>query len=356
MKTEKLKPGQTIKNYKVLCEFLEVPVKSSSKSKMYQFKELERFCKFRKSGHNILIDEVYETPIEKIENRGKSAGSRRSIYGNAIQLLIADLLAQSGGHISISRSRLLNRIGMINNNYGGCGELVPKLSKYTRINEKVIYDFYNTSNSNFKSTIESALNNLMDKRIIMFNTVIKIREKGEFTTRIASENELSVIMDCEKEVLEEMKYQKMSLVRISRDWKKFKGKVKKYLNEYSHIEYYYTAYDITVNEKYIEQELNELADLLLEEVKREEEKINLNTTVIDNLLKNAEHRNENSFTAGKMGKVRSEVTYIDNIKKLASLLIDKNTSDITQNVMDVSLETLPQDLLDDIEEAFLMFG
>lgn len=341
MKIENISTGQIFKNYKELCLELEIEIKSSSNSKNAQFKELARYCKFSKSGHKFIIEEVYEKPLEKIENRGKSEGSRNnnSVYGDMIQLLILDLLAQcKGGKVSISRGKLMLVINMINENYRPCGENVKKLAKYTEIEEAVIYDFYNTSNSNFKSAVETALSNLMDKRIIWYDSVTKVAEKDTRVHRIATDEEKENILETEKQILNELKYKQVSQVRCSRDWKLFKTKVKNLLNKQSEIEYYYLAYDIVVNKKYLEEERKELFDLLLEEIERDEYKGELNATVYFNLIENAEKRHKKGFTSGKMGKHRSKSEYVDNIKKLVTLLIDDTAGDICEHVMNIKLE------------------
>jgi hypothetical protein len=169
MNINNISEGQIFKNYKELCLELGVEIKTSTNSKNALYKELTRYCKYNKVGHKIVIEEIYNRPLPKIDNN--------SIYGNLIQLLISDLLAQCNGHVSISRSKLMLALGIVNSNYSECRELVQKLSVYTGIDEKVIYDFYNTSTSSFKGVIDTALKSLMDKRVIMFNKIIKITEK-----------------------------------------------------------------------------------------------------------------------------------------------------------------------------------
>lgn len=335
MEINKLYKGQTFKNYKELCFELGMEIKSSTNSRNAQLKELERYCCFNKIGHKFTIEEVYETPKNKIDNRG---GNYNTIYGDVIQILIVDLLAQCKGHISISRSKLMNTIGMINDNYSEGRETVPQLSKYIEMDEKFIYDFYNTSTSNFRSTIETALKNLMDKRVIMYNTVIKISEKGSYHTRTAKENELDLIMNIEKKTLEEMGYEQISAVRVSKHWKKFKQIVSDLLHEQSEIDFYYTAYDITINENYIDEERNKLVDLLLAKVKRQDSKTELNQTVYKNILSNAQKRHEKGFTSGKMAKTRLNNNYVENIKQLSDLLIDNNAPYIMREVRNIKIE------------------
>ena len=63
-----LQKGQVIKNYKELCEIMSWKV-SAGKQKQIQLKDLERYCIFHKEGHKFIIDEVYSSPKEKIDNR-----------------------------------------------------------------------------------------------------------------------------------------------------------------------------------------------------------------------------------------------------------------------------------------------
>jgi hypothetical protein len=351
MKIENLYVGQSFKNYKELCAELGMEIKSSTNSRNAQFKELERYCKFNKIGHKITIEEIYESPIDKVDNRG---GNFNTIYGDIIQILIADLLAQCNGHLSISRSKLMNSIGMVNKNYSEGRETVQQLSKYIEIDEKFIYDFYNTSTSNFRSTIETALKSLMDKRVIMYNTLIKVSDKGSFKTRTAKEHELQLIMSIETKTLEEMGYEQISAVRVSKHWKKFKQIVNDLLHDKSDIDFYYTAYDITINEEYITKERNKLVDLLLKKVERAESKDELNKLVYTNTMSNAQKRHAKGSTSGKMSKTRQDNNYVENIKCLADLLIDQKSPYIMQDVKNIKIEKdlFTPELLAELDDLF----
>lgn len=355
MKIENVSEGQIFKNYKALCQELCEPVKTG-KSKQLQLEDWKRYFEFSKSGNNFIIIETYETPIDKVDNRGKSEGSRRSIYGKAAQLLIVDLLARSHGYITISKSKLMRTIGMTNDNYSPCGQQVKKLAKYTDISEKFIYDFYNINNSNFTSIIESALNNLEDKSIIMYGKITKVSEYGHKYTRTATKYEERRILEAEKETLEELGFEEKSKIRISNKWNKFKKEVENKLNKTTNIKYYYSAYEITVNKKYIDQERNKLADLLLEQVTRHETLHDLNSTIIEHFLLNSAVRHDNGFTAFKLATIRQDANYIEYMTRLASLLIDSKSRSIVSEVESIQLEEeLPIELLNEIEQI-LLFG
>jgi hypothetical protein len=342
--------GLIVKNYKALCELLGEPIKNG-KSKKLQLEDWNRYFEYNKSGNSFIITKIFEAPKDKQDGRGK-----KSIYSNAIQLLITDLLARKQGYITISKHKLMFSIGMININYGECGKQVKKLSKYINMDEKMIYDFYNINNTNLTGILETALDNLQDKSIIMYNRIIKVCENGKFTPRIATKSEVSQIMECEKETLEELGFTEKSKVRVSNKWTEYKKEVQNKLSKCTEIQYYFYAYEIIINQKYIEQERNKLAELLLEQVVRDETLENLNSTIIEQFTHNSELRNAKGFTSGKWSKVRSSKDYINNMKELASLLICKDASNILPFVRKVVLEEeLPLDMLDELEHMML-FG
>jgi len=73
----KLSIGMAIKNYKEMCILLEEKEKKG-KSRLLQIANWERYFKWHKDGQKFIIDEVFEMPIEKIDNRGISKGSRNN--------------------------------------------------------------------------------------------------------------------------------------------------------------------------------------------------------------------------------------------------------------------------------------
>ncbi len=72
IKIEVLTSGKTFKNYKVLCRELGLEVKRSGDSRKAQFKELERYCTYSKVGHSIIIEEVFEQPLQKMKRQGNN--------------------------------------------------------------------------------------------------------------------------------------------------------------------------------------------------------------------------------------------------------------------------------------------
>ncbi|UOE57296.1 hypothetical protein [Cytobacillus oceanisediminis] len=363
MKVELLKSGQTFKNYKELCLELGMEIKKSTNSKNAQYKELARYCDYSKVGHQITINEVFSEQKPKIDNRKNN----NSVYRGLVEFLVCDYLAQYEGNICPSRNELMLRIGMINVNYGFCSQNVAKLSAYFEstkkrtMDEKLIYDFYNKNNGNFKGIVESALDSLMDKRVIRYSKVRKVHLNNEYLNRVADPEEEYIIDDTEKEVLIELGYESMFLVRQSKDWLKFKTKVSNLLSERTHIKYYYNAYNIRVSDKYIEDERDKLLELLLDDSRREQLKSELNETIINRIIEKAQKRHEKEINGtwgtskNKMSAMRRGENYVSDFELLSAELIQKDVACFRDSVEKVKLKG---DLLEEFtdEELFQMFG
>ncbi|SNZ09982.1 hypothetical protein SAMN05421503_1449 [Terribacillus aidingensis] len=328
MNTDGLKEGLIIKNYKELCSLLKIEFKTSSKNREYQLKELSRYCMFTKQGHKYLINDVYNTPLPKQDNRGLSKGSRgnRNVYGDYLQMLILELLirSNSGKELLISRSRLMKALKVVNENYHRFINRPDKLSEVVDIKTSTIKDFYATTDNNLKNAIETALKKLQNKRLLMYKTSqIVVTQNNEL--REPTYEEAQLIMNLEKTVLNTMGYGDIDSVRKSSGWELFKENVKELLAKNSEISYYFNAYHITLNENHANEEHQQLANqtinVALESGAENVKKVN--KKVIESLNKNAARRHAKGFLNGKSGKVRSEESYPKDVQSLTSILIDR---------------------------------
>ena len=68
--TNALKQNQIFNNYKEICEFLGEPSHQGGKQRQLQLKDWERYFRWEKQGYKFIIIEVFDTPQEKIDNRG----------------------------------------------------------------------------------------------------------------------------------------------------------------------------------------------------------------------------------------------------------------------------------------------
>ena len=65
------------KNYKVLCNILEEKIRGGN-SKQIQLKEWQRYFAWEKEGYKFIVTEIYNESLPKVDNRGKSKGSRNN--------------------------------------------------------------------------------------------------------------------------------------------------------------------------------------------------------------------------------------------------------------------------------------
>ncbi len=76
MRIENLKQGQIIKNYKELCNLLDIKP-TGGDSKKGQLKELERYLSYHKEGNKFVIDEIFTDVKNKVDLR-KEGLNRKS--------------------------------------------------------------------------------------------------------------------------------------------------------------------------------------------------------------------------------------------------------------------------------------
>ena len=60
--TSKIEEGMLIKNYKELCELLNLKI-TTGKSKQIQMREIERYMDLLKDGNSYVVLEIYDKPI-----------------------------------------------------------------------------------------------------------------------------------------------------------------------------------------------------------------------------------------------------------------------------------------------------
>ena len=72
MRVENLHEGQVIKNYKELCDILEVEAKQNNdtRARKRHHEEFNRYFEYEKQGQKYIITRIFDEPKEKIEKRG----------------------------------------------------------------------------------------------------------------------------------------------------------------------------------------------------------------------------------------------------------------------------------------------
>lgn len=358
MKIENLKQGMIIKNYKELCLLLGVTVRDG-KSKRLQLQDFERYFKFHKIKNKFVIDEVFDVINEKIDKRKDTQKiSNNSLYSKDIQALIIDILAQSKDNsVYLSTNAFLRKLDMVNDNYAIGRKFILKLSELTEVPQEYCYDFYYETNIKLRDKLETALNGLRRRALVIWNHSVTIcvrvaenvvmneleeialedRNKVSFKVkeihRKATKEEKKLILKVERETLNKMNYTSIQEVFLAKTrWKEFKDTVNKTLLEKANIEYYYTSYEVVYNHEHIVEAKNQR----LNKEEREEIKNNLNSNINKFVLKNAKttkNRLMKKEIVSATEFIKTTKDYLTHTETLSNTVINKNAKDIRKDLL-----------------------
>ena len=325
MQISNLKENMILKNYKQLCEVLEIPV-ATSNSKKAQFKELERYCEYHKEGNKIVIDTIYTEVKEKMDGRANNKGGRLNVkYVNDVEVLILHLLLGTNddqkldGVVGYSKSYLYSRLGLVNDNYKPTKNKVLQLSDVLNVPYQAINECYNTTNGKLWNTVRTGLNTLRNKALISwesgYNMVLSTDDEGyTYELKVANTYARNVIRDCErkalKKLVEDNKIDTPSKTRVftCKRWNEFKELVTEYLqeDEYPNLIHYYESVVIHFNYLEILEEYKKLEHM---DIRLVRETLNSNISVgLDNTI-DSRHKNTKSKISNK-----DNVTGYDNYR------------------------------------------
>lgn len=190
MKIENLQEGQVVKNYKELCKLLEVEERKGGRNKQYHHEDFERHFEYHKEGHKYIIDVIYPEPLYKI--------NKSEVYINLIQQLILNKLAnehvKGNKIITMSGISLFESLYMVNSNYkkGKYNQL--ELSEKLDMDVSFVNDFYMSTSSKLRGSLVRSLDALVNKGIIIYNTVDMVSYKIDdihYRVRELTEDETS---------------------------------------------------------------------------------------------------------------------------------------------------------------------
>jgi len=377
----KLSIGMIIKNYKEMCFILEEKEKKG-KSRLLQIANWERYFKWHKDGQKFIINEVFEMPIDKIDNRGKTENNKAKYLTN-IESLILNLLVQGGslgyGKVFLSKNKILRELKMINNNYAFCKLRLPKLSEFMNIDNEVIKEWYDSTSRMLESNLDSALKNLESQSLIFWskeitiakaiplaeinkNKISKTKVIDQYDEEIinydyyatnevvlqyreGTDDEKRFILYTEKEILKEMGLDNKSQVIACGLWQDFIERVNNILLDKLNIAFYYKSYKILFNLEHVLENID-INDFKLTDFIETIEKKKLNEGIINRIENNAINRQERAKKKKEkiIGKTRDEKiifrsddNYINNTNKLSDNLINSNAKDIRSDVKKIKL-------------------
>lgn len=351
MKIENLKVGMTIKNYKTLCEMLDVDAKKSgSSSHKAQVKEFERYFKFHTYGHKIIIDEIYEVSKKKVDNRDK--GGNKVYQEDFKKLMLHMLHKDKSENMLISKGSLYEAMNLVNENYKLGKQDIEKLSKVIEVPKEYISDFYGENNKKIRENTDRNLKSLRNESLIVYDIVTAVAiekvniaynelgtpiiEHGEVLHykdteyRKATKEEKQIILRCESKAKVELGFTSDKDIFTNGAWKAYSKLVNENLKECkANIHFYYNAYEITWNNDKIEEEYNKLD--------KDDNRIVISDSINGNIAKsinrscktrhtkakNTDTTNMKEYKARKI-KLNSDKDYTKYHDKLTKTLIEKS--------------------------------
>lgn len=272
MKVENLKAGQVLKNYKELCDVLDIKV-SSGKQKQLQLKELERFIMYHKEGNKIFIDEIRSRELKKVDKRSQGNNIK---YADDMEYLILSLLNKfkisKDEKVGFSKNLLFSHCGLINENYRLIKGNTLRFSQLVDMPIQTINECFDYTNNRMLKTLQSTLNRMQRQALITWSNgynMVLIDALGKEYLEVASVESEKIIMSIERNLMLEMGYSNKRLIFTAGQWNSFKEQATKQLKEiYPDLSYYYDNISFNFNNKDISNALSEYEILDKQQVKQ----------------------------------------------------------------------------------------
>ena len=362
--------GKRFKNYNALCKALEIEPKGKQGSKTRKAQEtvLLQYFNYITNRNMIIITEVYKEAKPIVKNKG----GRKALYYNDMEKMIIDFLYEShktnpSCSQSFATSKLMEAMGMINDDYRKFRTQIPELAKLLNIEEEIVYEFYTTTNIELIRKLERTLRQLTNRKELMWEYSINLCKErvidveltpdGDIATDAngtpkikyetvhveATDEEKSLLIELEKEVLKSMKLKNYQSVFLTGRGEEYKSLLNEKLKDSNtNIIYFYKTYKFIYNFKVLQEAYNQVqVDMQEANTNLPTHFKNLNTNVVNSLKKGQATKHKNAvekvqrhkevsgagITANekkvsqKRDIIRSGATYIENNSKLTDKLV-----------------------------------
>lgn len=195
--TNTLKINDTFKNYKELCAYLgEEPKKANSK--VAQLKEWERYFSFRKEGQKIIITEVFDTPKDKVDNRG---GNNNKNVKPFMDYLMSEFNADEylNQYFTISNwSTLILHLlskDVCDMTYRDDDTVFEYCGQHNILDPKLFREYVGTVKFVTKNLITTAFRGLQKQGHLKYTEGYKFRYQGEKYDKMIATDELNDYID-----------------------------------------------------------------------------------------------------------------------------------------------------------------
>lgn len=291
---ENISVGMVIKNYKELCNLLNIPILSGGNMKQSQIKQLKCYMDFDKSGQKFIITDIFDIPLTVNDQRKLG---NNSIYSHYVEVLLLQQLHKSLNKILASPIELFRMLYFANNNYKNISydDLIIKNPSLTY---SMISKFYLCTYNKFHRILESTLKNMFSRNIISVTheIIIFISDNNYF---IANKEQKEIILSIEQQVLHHQ-YNDSTIhdLFVSGKYRKFYESVNEILqNKYGWMYYQkqyliiYTGHDeiIPLSENEIYYYQKELSFKILNFIKKYSGKSYFSSSFSYNIYKNYEY-------------------------------------------------------------------
>lgn len=339
---ENISVGMVIKNYKELCNLLNMPILTST-SKQAQIKQLKCYMDFDKSGQKFIVTDIFDTPLTVNDQRKLG---NNSIYVKYIEVILLQYLSKQNGFTStLNKVDWWKLLGFINDKYKNIPDKDLELLDPT-VTPFEIKMFYQRCNTKLERILFSALNNLKNRKLIMYElqTVItyKNNKNGEMNSFIADDDDKKRILEVERFVLKkELKLDNMFQVYWSNKQSSYYKRVQKLLESY----YDWTGYYKQIKIIYVKKDvIEELSDI---ELKLQQTQLNgkivdaLNTNTINSYNKKMIefNKNENDYKNQMWGNTENIASNQNHTWKYPSTFI-KSQNILTEELVRIGHENI----------------
>lgn len=213
---EDIKVGHIFKNNREACEFIGLKYKDSTNSRKAQEKEFSARWAWHKKGRKIIVDEVYSKVKAKVDNRGKSKGSRnnyKGIYAEYIDILLLQYLqgedeTKSTYKIHTTNNKIAEETGIVNINYRCAYNEREKFYNTVKKDfniKKDIYcmkDVFYWTKSKIREIVKASLDRLQKLQFLEYESCYFVYV--EYPARVPTEAEMEAIIMAEEEMMREM--------------------------------------------------------------------------------------------------------------------------------------------------------
>lgn len=254
MDLSNIKVGDVYKNYPALCDALNIKP-ALGKGKKWQQDNIQRYLSYEKKGHSFTITEIFETPIEKQENK-RNTGK----HIEPMKILLLQLLQNGQSQITLSTTGLAQSLSMIHKRYFELKNDKQIIAGELGVSTDHIDDFMNSTTPAYKNAIKTILKELSRDNVIIYTTTymaIYECDGGVTMPKEVSEYETSEILRIKRTTMQ--KYgEDMDELFLNGVADLFYDEVKRKLFEELGIVNYYKAYKITSSPEYLDQELKRM--------------------------------------------------------------------------------------------------